>query len=330
MRRKFEGTLWLVALLVFGMGAAVCPAGAAEADWHFTVQPAAVVDTDVVRLGDIATPSGDIAYASWQNFAQTPLWKAPRKVGRPMAITRPKLRRALQRYLGGMASKAVLPPSLALQRGGKVVLKDTLSQMVGSAVTSATQQIEGEVVLRDVTIPGYIFLRHTANSLDIEPFSSVKAGRIGIRFRELDANKKVVRRITGGAFMDVWVTVPCAAQPLNRNDLLLPEKITYERKNLAYMRGVPWSGKGGPYRVTRTLGGGNPIFESDLEAVPVVTKGERVDLVYTGNTIRLTTVAKAMADGRLGELIPVRNLQSKKEVYATVRDNGTVVIAKNK
>ncbi|WP_197498780.1 flagellar basal body P-ring formation chaperone FlgA [Halodesulfovibrio spirochaetisodalis] len=303
---------------------------AAEADWHFTVFPAAIVKGDTVLLGEIAQPSGDISEESWQNLAKKKLWPAPNRVGRPMAITRPKLRNALQRYLGKMASKAVLPGSIALQRGGKVVQKNTLSQMVSRSITNATQQLDGEAVLRDMTIPNFIFLRDAKNRLDIEPLRTVDAGRIAIRFMELDPNGKVVRRVNGGAFLDLWVTVPCAAAPLNRNDILTPEQITYQRKNLAYLRGDAWDGRGGPYRVTRTLGAGTPIFEQDLEIVPVVTKGSRVALIYKGKAIRLSVVALAMEDGRTGEVIPVRNLQSKRTVYATVLNDSTLVIERKR
>lgn len=312
------------------MAATAIPAVAAEADWNFTVLPAAVVHGDTVLLGEIAKPSGNISSQSWQNLAQTRLWQAPQRIGRPMAITRPKLRNALQRYLGQLASKAILPGSIAIQRGGKVVQKNDLAQMVTRSITNATQQLEGEAVLRDMTIPSFIFLRDSKNRLDIEPLRTVQAGRIGIRFMELDPNGQVVRRVTGGAFLDLWVTVPCAAVPLNRNDILTPEHITHQRKNLAYLRGEAWDGRGGPYRVTRTLGAGTPIFEGDLEVVPVVAKGSRVDLIYKGKAVRLSVVAKAMADGRVGELIPVRNLQSNRKVYATVLDDNTLVIEKNR
>ena len=305
-------------------------AHAAEADWHFTVMPAAVVSGDNVLLGEIAKPSGDIAYQSWQNFARTKLWRAPVKTGRPMAITRPKLRGALKKYLGSMADKAVLPPSIAIQRGGKVIQKSELAQMVTTTIRNATQQLEGESVLRDIAIPNFIFLRDKYNRLDIEPLKTVQPGRIGIRFRELNRNNQVVRRVTGGAFLDQWVAVPCAANPLNRNDLLTPDKVSHQRKNLAYLRGEPWDGKGGPYRIKRTLGTDSVIYESDLELVPVVAKGSRVDLVYKGSSLRLTTIAKAMSDGRIGEMIPVRNLQSKRQVYATVQDDSTVVISKSR
>jgi flagella basal body P-ring formation protein FlgA len=312
------------------MAATAIPAVAAEADWNFTVLPAAVVHGDTVLLGEIAKPSGNISSQSWQNLAQTRLWQAPQRIGRPMAITRPKLRNALQRYLGQLASKAILPGSIAIQRGGKVVQKNDLAQMVTRSITNATQQLEGEAVLRDMTIPSFIFLRDSKNRLDIEPLRTVQAGRIGIRFMEFDPNGQVVRRVNGGAFLDLWVTVPCAAVPLNRNDILTPEHITHQRKNLAYLRGEAWDGRGGPYRVTRTLGAGTPIFEGDLEVVPVVAKGSRVDLIYKGKAVRLSVVAKAMADGRVGELIPVRNLQSNRKVYATVLDDNTLVIEKNR
>lgn len=43
-------------------------------------------------------------------------------------------------------------------------------------------------------------------------------------------------------------------------------------------------------------------------------------LIYTRGNLRMTTQAEALADGEPGATIPVRNLQTKKQIYATVKD----------
>ena len=49
-------------------------------------------------------------------------------------------------------------------------------------------------------------------------------------------------------------------------------------------------------------------------------------MLYEGKYVRLTLQAEALSDGSAGETIPVRNLQSRKEIYGLVRDSSTVVV----
>lgn len=49
-------------------------------------------------------------------------------------------------------------------------------------------------------------------------------------------------------------------------------------------------------------------------------------MIYTRGNLRMTTQAEALADGEPGATIPVRNLQTKKQIYATVKDGSTVEI----
>ena len=92
------------------------------------------------------------------------------------------------------------------------------------------------------------------------------------------------------------------------------------------MKDVPWDGQGGPWQVLRAIGTGEPILQSDLGNKQMVRKGNILTLVYERGNLRMVIQAEALADGQPGETIPVRNLQTKKQVYATVRDGGVVEI----
>ena len=136
----------------------------------------------------------------------------------------------------------------------------------------------------------------------------------------------MARRITGSALLDVWATVPAAKEPVNRGDVLTPDKIMFVRKNLAYVRGELWDGIGGQHRLKRAVGAEQVIYLSDLDQVPLITKGAQVTLVYERGVVRLEVPAQAMADGASGQLLSVRNLQSKSVVKATVHDSRTVMV----
>ena len=58
----------------------------------------------------------------------------------------------------------------------------------------------------------------------------------------------------------------------------------------------------------------------------MVKRGDVVNLVYLRGNLRITTQAQALSDGEPGATIAVRNLQTKKQVYAIVKDGSTVEI----
>ncbi len=307
--------------------ATVAAAGARiDADWRIHIRDAAVVAGKRVHLGEIADPVGDINPKNWANFARMELWPAPPKPGRPMTISKTRLRKELGKYLGDAAELAIYPSSLAIQQGGAVLLEAELNKLVVSSLTPLTAQMRGEVSIRNTQLPSFVFLSDRLNKLEVEPPTSMAPGQITIRMREVTPKGDLVRRITGGATLDQWITVPCAAIPVNRHDPLTPDAVTFAKKNLAYLNGEVWDGKGGPWRLLRPIGAGSVIYQSDIEMLPVLTKGTRVELIYRGKQLRLTVPVETLADGKPGDTIPVRNLHSKKEVYATVQDENTVVI----
>ncbi len=71
---------------------------------------------------------------------------------------------------------------------------------------------------------------------------------------------------------------------------------------------------------------GQPITTSMLNAPDVVHAGEQVTLYAEGNGIRIATIADAIENGRPGQSIMVRNLQSGRIIRGTVTAQGRVVV----
>ena len=67
-------------------------------------------------------------------------------------------------------------------------------------------------------------------------------------------------------------------------------------------------------------------MQSDLATQMMIRRGDIVTLIFMRGNLRLETQAEALADGEPGATISVRNLQTKKQIFATVKDNRTVVI----
>ncbi|MDL2268136.1 flagellar basal body P-ring formation chaperone FlgA, partial [Desulfovibrio sp. OttesenSCG-928-G15] len=183
--------------------------------------------------------------------------------------------------------------------------------------------------LTDFRLPQHVFMQHSGQELVLDLAKKMTPGRNSLRLLVKEMDGTVVQKLTGSVFADCWAEVPCSTVTLNRDDLLEHSKVTFKRMNLANLRSDPWDGRGGPWRVSRPIGVGQVIYASDVAHIPTVRKGSIVTLVYEGRTVQLALQAEALADGAAGETILVRNLESRKDVYAVVRDSSTVVVVKN-
>lgn len=297
-----------------------------EGDWRLKILPAAVAPTENVRLGDIAIPLGNMDPGLWEEMRVQQLWAAPPEEGKPLQINKTRLSQALREALGAdYAGRCILPGSLVIQRGGAVFREDDLRSYVINSLRPQLAAMPGEAELGDFRLPEYIFLAHSGQQVQLEP-GKLAPGRVPLRFAIQEADGTVLRRVAGTAKLTLWVTAPSAARPINKGETLSPESITFMRVNASAMKDLPWDGQGGPWQAIRSIGTGEPILQSDLVSKSAVRRGNILTLNYSRGNVHMSIRAEALADGQPGQTIPVRNLQSKKQVYATVKDGSTVEI----
>lgn len=295
-------------------------------DWRLKIESAAVALNDSVFLGDIATPLGHMDEALWRDLSRRALWAAPEQEGKPMQVNRSRLSQALRQALGkDIAGRCILPTSLVIQRGGLVFREDVLRDYVVKSLTPQLSAMPGEAQLTEFRLPEYIFLEHAQQQIQLEP-GKLAPGRITLRFAVKEADGTILRRVAGTANLQLWVTVPAAMRVMSKGENLTPDAVTFLRVNAATLKDMPWDGQGGPWRLARGLSAGEPILQSDLQSQLMVRRGDVVTLIYARGNLRMTTQAEALSDGEPGATIAVRNLQTKKQVYAKVKDGGTVII----
>jgi len=305
--------------------AAQSAAAEMEEPWRIRFLEAAIVRGDTVRLGEVAVPLGNMSAEAWEEMAQRELWPSPLE-GRAMSMTRPRLQEAVMRTMNDLAPYCLFPGSMALQRGGVLIGREAIQHMVQSELAPYLAGLPGEAALTDFRLPQHVFLAHAGQELTLEPLRKVVPGRLSLRLLVREMDGTIMQRLTGSVFADCWAEVPYSTVVLNRDDVLEHTKVTFKRVNLANLRGEPWDGRGGPWRVTRPIGVDQVIYQSDVAHIPTVRRGSIVTLIYEGPTVRLTTQAEALADGSAGESIPLRNLQSRREVFGMIRDSTTVTI----
>ena len=295
-------------------------------DWRRKILSAAVTNSEMVLLGDIAIPLGQISSDVWGQLRTQPLWPAPPEQGKPLQINNSRLAQALRQALGKeVAGRCILPGSLVIQRGGLVFHEEDLRSYVVKSLTPQLAAMPGEVELSDFRLPDYIFLAHSQQRVQLEP-GKLTPGRVPLRFAVQEVDGNVLRRISGTVNLTLWITAPAASRAMNKGEALAAESVTFMKVNASQLRDLPWDGRGGPWQLNRALNTGEPILQSDLVSQLMVKRGDVVNLIYKRGNLRIATQAQALADGEPGATIAVRNLQTKKQVYAIVKDGTTVEI----
>ncbi|MDR3073334.1 MAG: flagellar basal body P-ring formation chaperone FlgA [Deltaproteobacteria bacterium] len=331
--KGIRSTLWavlppavLAALLLWAPGAFGRDAAEPYAGgWRLHIKDAAVVRGETVTLGEIAEPIGPLDPDLWRQIAPAPLWPSP-PAGKPMNMTRPKIQQAMAHYAGELSSLCSYPASMTIQQGGAVLSGDDLRRLVVKTLTPLIRNLPGEASLQDFRLPSALFLAREGQVAEVEGPLDLAPGRLGVRIAVREPDGSVVRRVTGTVFLDLWAEVPSAAVPLNKDETLTPERVTFVRRNVAHLKGTLWDGKGGPWRMQRPVTAGQPIMQTDVAVIPAVQKGATVTMLYEGKNFTVTMPGEALSDGACGESIPVRNLNSKKQLRAMVRDGLTVVV----
>ena len=283
---------------------AVVP-GARDA-WRLRVREAAVVREAGVRLGDIADPLGDLPRGEWERLAAVPLWPAPETPGKPLQINRQRL---------GDASHGV-------GRGGRRL---SAAQFAGGAEGRRGASGRGFAIAgrQDPDAADQSFGR--PRRADRFSAAGLCLHRPRRAERGFGSGRRGARpRFSGSVFLNLWMDVPCPVRPLGKGEAVTPDVITFMSCNLAYQKGAVWDGRGGPWQTVRSLGASQPILASDLTPLSAVHRGDKLTLVYTRGNVRISAMVEALEEGGPGDTIAVRNLDSKKQIYATVLDADTV------
>lgn len=80
-------------------------------------------------------------------------------------------------------------------------------------------------------------------------------------------------------------------------------------------------------RVKRALQEGRPFRSDQVEGIPLVKRGDRVQLVLEAGPLRVSAIGKAQESGALGEWIRVMNPESRRELTGRVDAQGQVHVA---
>lgn len=294
---------------------------------RLVVPEALCVNGPVITLAHLARADGAQGQAVLDRLGAEPLLAAPKFDGARATLNGPRLRELIWQRLGPGLPEIVVPEQVQVQRGGQVFDARRLQPAIDKVLTQALAHYEGEVEVREYRVADFLFVTDERPAqIRVSPVNTPAPGRISLRLEAVAEDGAVLQKFTGTVFADVWKTVPVAARVLNRGNTLEPELVSFARKNLAYLPRPAWDGHGLPLRMRSAVGEGQVITADAVEAIPVVSKGQTLTLVYSGRTLTLSVPVESLEDGAVGSVIRVRNMQSKKTVAGRVLDAQTVQV----
>ena len=126
-------------------------------------------------------------------------------------------------------------------------------------------------------------------------------------------------------FKDILV----ARSNLKRGQSLTDADVTAERRDVISLREPlePAVLANTGAEVNEGVSAGQPLLARSIRLRPVVQRGQIVDAIMLDGSLNITLKVEVLADGLPGQTIRVRNPKTKREFYAKVQSEQTVLLS---
>jgi flagella basal body P-ring formation protein FlgA len=127
----------------------------------------------------------------------------------------------------------------------------------------------------------------------------------------------------------VWREIWVARSTVRRGRVLSDADITRERRDVLTLREAPLSldELDARMEVAENLTAGSPLYERSVRLRPVMRRGQMVEAQVLDGAILISLKVELLEDGAPGQLVRVRNTQSKREFRGKVQDANTVLVS---
>lgn len=186
--------------------------------------------------------------------------------------------------------------------------------------------LEGDLQLelpRGWTSPSKPATRWT---VEVTEFPALASAAMLVRYR-IAADGVVAAEnalvFTARHFRDVWV----AREPINAGGTLDPAALDTRRVDLFRDReALPINGGDRNFIYARAVGAGRPLTWRDISRRPLVRKGDLVEVSISDGRLRVTMKGLALESGAQGDIVNVRNPDSRKNFAAVVTHENHVQV----
>lgn len=290
------------------------------------VAPRAVVRSTTVQLKDVAQISADNAAAKVlaARLATISLGDAP-----PPRATRtivgPKILSLIKE--AGISPDTIgysIPNIVTIEREGRLVTAAEVTEAVRAYVRSLAS---ADLQVKSVELQTSYAIPTGPSRLIIEPVGKASGGKLPLQVEVL-VNDEVEARFLTSAQVDHWQEIPVLSRTVERGMVIGPHDLQMVRLNLKdYGDDVVTSAEEAiGYRAKSRLSAGEAIRRAMIDIPPVIEKGSRITMIYSGEGISATARGIALENGFSNGQITVQNDSSRKMVRARVVDRDTVEV----
>jgi flagella basal body P-ring formation protein FlgA len=148
-----------------------------------------------------------------------------------------------------------------------------------------------------------------------------------LRF-ELRSGQKTIGSWQTPVQARLWREIPVAQTHLRRGQLLREADFTNERRDLLALREplVELPAQGIAYELAESVSPGAPLNARAIRLKPVLTRGQMADAIIRDGAMIISLKVEVLEEGVPGQVVRVRNPQSRRELRGKVLDEQTVAI----
>ena len=236
------------------------------------------------------------------------------------------IKRLKQHQIDLTTVKIEAPPQVEVVRTHVEIMRSEIEKIVSDFILKHAPRENTTARIKEIRVPGGVLLSKGPVTYKVAaPRSRQLMGRCPISV-EFSVDGRLQKKVWATAVVEVLAPVVITRKPLGRFKPITEDDIEVQTLDLADMPSNVLSdpeaaiGK----RTRRAIGALTPLRADSIELPPLVKRGDLVVIIAESETLKITTLGQVKKKGRLGERIPVVNLDSKKILHAEVVDANTV------
>jgi flagella basal body P-ring formation protein FlgA len=285
------------------------------------------IDGDEVLLGQIAEIQGSDPQLT-RHLENILIGKAPLP-GKSRQYDEGLLKMRLRQYHIDLSAVILEAPELVeVSRSCIKIPKQKIEEMVSGFLLQNIPRENKNMRIKEIRVPEEVVLAkgQVSYKVSVADNQSLR-GKCSIAV-EFSVNGSDQKKIWAIATIEVLGPVVVTRKPLGRYQPIDEDDIELKTMDLSDLPDDVITdpeailGK----RTTRAIGAQVPLRADTVELPPLVKRGDLVVIIAASSGLKITTRGQVKKKGRLGEQIPVINLDSKKVLYARVIDANTVKV----
>jgi flagella basal body P-ring formation protein FlgA len=221
-----------------------------------------------------------------------------------------------------------IPDQIIVERSFIEIKQEKIKALVSDYISKNLINNLSDASIKDIRVSEDLILPGGRIAYSVKPTqNSDMMGKIQFTVN-FDVNGKFYKRVWATATVEIFTNVVITKRPLGRHKPITEDDIEMYKMDLAKL---PSDVITDPAVVlgqrTRRAIGSQTVLRSNLvEFPPLLKRGDVVVIIAESGGFKITTLGQAKKKGRLGDRIPVINLDSKKILYALVLDENTVKV----